>query len=113
MNYRTPWCTFQSKLEKIRKIHTEKIYSISGNVISLQDSKTFYIYGKVTLQAHIFLLFQEETFRAQKIKKTRRKMFIYFGKWNFLAPSLKNSYISGGNFKVPSLQKIIIFFPYF
>ena len=30
-----------------------------------------------------------------------------------LSPSLKNSYISGGNFKVSSLKKFLIFFSYF
>ena len=34
-----------------------------------------------------------------------KKFFLYFGKWNFLATSLKNSYISGANFKVPSSKK--------
>ena len=40
------------------------------------------------------LIFQEGTFRAQKIfKKRSKKNFLYFRKWNFLAPSLKNFYI--------------------
>ena len=33
--------------------------------------------------------FQEETFRARKIKKPTPKNFLYFGKWNFLALRLK------------------------
>ena len=34
---------------------------------------------------------QEGTFRAKKIRKTLfLKRFLYFGKWDFLASSLKN-----------------------
>ena len=43
----------------------------------------------VAYQTHV----QERTFQARKIKKTLRKNFLYFGKWSFLAPSLKNSYL--------------------
>ena len=43
--------------------------------------------------------FQEGTFRAQKKKKkTLQKNLLYFSKWNFLATSLKNTYISERNF---------------
>ena len=36
------------------------------------------------------LIFEEVTFRAQKIKKkTLQKSFLYFREWKFLAPSLK------------------------
>ena len=38
------------------------------------------------------LIFQEETCRVQKIKKPTVKNILYFGQWDFLAPSLKNSY---------------------
>ena len=50
------------------------------------------------------LIFQEGNFQARKIKKkknsktisyifSKKNFFLYFGKQNFLAPSLKNSYI--------------------
>ena len=40
--------------------------------------------------AQPFRIFQEVTFRAQKVKKkTLLKRFLYFRKWNFLVPSLK------------------------
>ena len=35
------------------------------------------------------LTFQEVTFRAPKIKRFSLKSVLYFGKWNFLAPSVK------------------------
>ena len=57
-------------------------------------------------------------FPSSKVKKTHseKKNVKYFGKWKFLAPSLKNSYISGGNLQ--SLKnKFLIFLekvlPYF
>ena len=37
-------------------------------------------------------IFQKGTFRVRKAKKKLGKNFLYFGKWNFLVPSLKNSY---------------------
>ena len=46
-------------------------------------------------------IFQEETIQARKVKKrptlkkflifSQRKFFLYFGKWNFLASSLKTT----------------------
>ena len=57
--------------------------------------------------------FRKGTFRVQKLKN-----FLYFWKQNFLTPSLKNSYIffkkqisyiSGGNFKLPSLKFLTFF----
>ena len=91
----------------------------SGNGTSqLQGQKTSYISGNGTFQSHIFLIFQERSFRARKIKKRnppqrnfltasqksfshisgngtslyflRKKLFFYFFEWNFLASSLKN-----------------------
>ena len=60
-------------------------------------------------------------FQSLQNKKTLWKNFLYFGKWNLLAPSLKNfcifsknnfSYISGGNLQNPKIGKILylIFF---
>ena len=40
----------------------------------------------------------------------KKKFFLYFNKWNFLAPSLKNSHISGGNFPSSKNKK---FLPHF
>ena len=47
-----------------------------------------------------------------KISYIKKKIF-YFGKWNFFAPSLKNSYIARKNFKTPSLRKFLKFFLFF
>ena len=50
-----------------------------------------YISRNRYFQPHIFLIFQEGTFRAQKIKnKTTLKNFLYLGKLNFLAPKKLN-----------------------
>ena len=38
----------------------------------------------------------------------KKKIFLYFRKWNVLAQTLKTSYISGGNF--PSFKNIKIHF---
>ena len=51
-------------------------------------------------------IFQEKTFQALK-------KIILFQEIDFLASSLKNCYILGGNFKVPSLKKFLIFFLFF
>ena len=57
------------------------------------------------------LTFQEGTSRAQKIKKFTLKKFSLFEKMELSRRKLKkNSYISGRNFKVPSLKKFLIFF---
>ena len=40
------------------------------------------------------------------MKKKLFKNFLYFGKWNFVGQTLKNSYISRGNFKVSFLKKL-------
>ena len=45
-------------------------------------------------------------------KKSLWKNFLYFEKWNFLAPILKNSYISIGNLQSLKNQFHILF-PYF
>ena len=50
-------------------------------------------------------------------KNKKNKKLLHFGKWNFLAPSLKNSYtfsekilyISGGNLPSPKNKKILSF----
>ena len=53
--------------------------------------------------------FQEATFRARKIKKSTLKKFLCLGKWNFLAPSLKESYISGGHLQSLENKKFLSF----
>ena len=47
-----------------------------------------------------------------KISYIKKKIF-YFGKWNFFAPSLKNSYIARKNFKSQSLRNFLKFFLFF
>ena len=51
--------------------------------------------------------FHEVTLRSQKIKKIHLKYF--FGKYNFLAPSLKNFLYFRGELAKPENQKFLIF----
>ena len=73
--------------------------------LSSSNIKKFIIFPEIELSSLIFFLYFREKFsKFKKLKKqTLKKNFLYFGKWNFLAPSLKNSYISEGSLKVPSL----------
>ena len=83
-------CTFQSKPKKYKIIHPEKISYTSGNgnpeknscVFSKEScsyvsgkgnpEKCFYILGNGTfLYFRKLLMFQELTFRARKMKKSR------------------------------------------
>ena len=64
------------------------------------------------LDSYYFII-QDKSLQVQKIKKPALKRRLYFGKWDFLASSIKNSYISGNNFKAPSLKKFLMFFSYF
>ena len=62
-----------------------------------------YIFGNGTFG----LIFQEETFRAEKVKLTySEKNFLYFRKWNFLAPSLKSVLYFKMNLKNINFQNI-------
>ena len=49
------------------------------------------------------LIFRDWTFLALRIKKTPLKKYLIFWKIELLAPSLKSSYISGGNLESPKL----------
>ena len=75
-----------------------KIQYISGNRTFLyfkkrKPWKTTYILGSNFLSS----------------KTTLWKSFLYFGEWSFLAPSLKSSYISGGNLQRLKNQKFQTF----
>ena len=87
------------------KIYLEKgTYILSKNV--------FLIFWEIELSSGRLKKFQEKTFRAER-NITLWKNFLYFGKWNFLARSLKSSYIFSKRFKI--MQKIswpLIFFYY-
>ena len=52
--------------------------------------RVFFIVWETKLFSLKNKTFQQENFWAQKIKS-----FLYFAKWNFSAPSLKVSYVSG------------------
>ena len=56
------------------------------------------------------LIFQEVTFRARKIKKNPPwKNFLYLGKWNFPAPSLRNYFNSGRNLQDLKIKNFLYF----
>ena len=70
-----------------------------------------------------FLIFRKRNFPiSQEMKSLKNlyfrkslllKSFFYFSKWNFLAPSLKISYISEGNLQSPKniyIVRILNFF---
>ena len=64
----------------------ESLSYILGN--GNPEKKIPYTSGKGTF---LYFIFQEVTFRARKVKKNPLiKSFLYFEKWNFLAPGLKN-----------------------
>ena len=65
----------------------------SKNFLIFSQEKVFLIFQEVELSSPKNKKFQEDTFRTQKIKDPLQKKFLYFVKWNFLAPSLKSSYI--------------------
>ena len=84
------------------KIYLEKgTYVLSKNV--------FLIFWEIELSSSRFKKFQEKTFRAEK-NITLWKNFLYFGKWNFLARSLKSSYIFSKRFKIMQNNKLTINF---
>ena len=71
----------------------------------------FYIFSKESFSyisgignGKKLFVFQEVFFLAQKvIQKNSLKNFLYFGKWNFLTPRLKISFL-GGTSKVPKTK---------
>ena len=67
------------KKPKKRKKSTPKEFLIFQEMeLSSSKIKNFFIFTEMKLLAHIFLLFQEGTFRAQKIKKHTLKRFLIF-----------------------------------
>ena len=81
---RATWCTFQPNLNKKKNALWKNVWYFQKN---------------------IFLVLWEIELSSPKIKKIscipqgnflslkKKKKFLYFWKWNFLAPSLRNSYI--------------------
>ena len=67
---------------------------IPKKILIFQETELSYISGNRNPKR--LLIFQEVSFRA------RKKSFLYFNKWNFLAPSFKNFFYFRRNFKVPS-----------
>ena len=66
------------KKQKIRKKPTPKEFLIFQEMeLSSSKIKNFFIFTEMKLLAHIFLLFQEGTFRAWKIKSTLWKDLLY------------------------------------
>ena len=71
-----------------------KIY---GQCLShLPENGSFLIFRQMELSSPKIKL-QEGHFQAEKNLKTLWKNFLYFRKWNFLVPSLKNSTFSKKN----------------
>ena len=66
--------------------------------LSLSKIKTFLIYPEMDFLDSYSSYISRSRFVSSKNKKTHSKKCV--------APSLKNSYISGRNFKVPGLKKL-------
>ena len=96
--YGATWCTFQSKLEKNKKIHPEKncLHFWKFLALILENFLNFLIFQETgTLKK--LLIFREiklfspprenfSYFRKQKPRQVslyflKRKLFLYFGKW--------------------------------
>ena len=72
------------------------------NFLIFFQKNCFLIFLEIVLSSREIKKFQEGTIWARKIKRYPLwRNFLYFGKWNFLAPSLKKSYTSGGNLLSP------------
>ena len=100
--YSGKW-NFQAQARKIKKTLTKfpifsqkklSLYFRKRNYLIFQEMELSYISGNGNPKK--LLIFQEVTFRARKNKKLALKKVLYFGKCNFLAPSLKDFlYFSG------------------
>ena len=91
-----------SSSSKNKKVHLEKIHYISGN--GNPEKRDFLIFQETEILRNSYI--QEVAFPAQKVKG-----FLYFGKWNFLAPSFKDfSYISERNLQDLKIKKFLYYF---
>ena len=74
--------------------------------LSSSKIKKFLILLEMELSGLIFFLyFRRKLFELKKFKKPTPKIFFYFGKWNFLALNLKNSYFQEGTCKTRKTNK--------
>ena len=86
--------TFKPTLENIFKNLPKKISYISGCWTFSSKIKTFLIFLEIKLSSLIFLFISRSNFTSSKNKKKPLwKNVLYFWKWNFLDPSLKNFFI--------------------
>ena len=95
-------CTFQHKLEEIKKIHPEKISYNSGNGHSekhliFSQKKAVLIFQKTELpyfsgnrNPEKLLIFQQVTFRDRKIKKTHFEKTSYISENGTLKSQAKS-----------------------
>ena len=73
------------------------------------SKKAFLIFQETKLFKRTFYI-SRGNFQSSKNKKNLLwKIFWYFGKWNFLASSLKNSYISWGNLQILKIKHLYLF----
>ena len=95
-------CAFQSKLEKIKKIPPGENFLYfkkqkrQKKLSIFSQKQVFLMFWEKGTPKKLFK-FQEVTCKAREMKNPPLKNFLYFRRWNFSIPSLKNSYISVRN----------------
>ena len=101
----------------IIKLDRQLIRKISLLVFSFQEQNTVESqrqkYSCALQMSHTKHMCRRELSKLEKLKKHSEKNCLYFGKWSFLAPSLKNSYLfiffSGGNLQCPKNKNFLYF----
>ena len=80
---------FKPKLEKIKQIDLEKILIFQEIELSSSKIKKYPIFPEIELSNLIFFLYFRKELSELEKKTYSENFFLYLGKWNFLAPSIK------------------------
>ena len=79
------------------------------NFLIFSRKKVFLIFRERELSCPKIKKFQKATFQTRKLKYPLWKNVLYFGKWTFLVPTLKNCYpewtFQARKLKKPTLKK--------
>ena len=118
MNYRAPWVNFQPKLRKIKMFTPKKFLIFQEMKLSCSKIKTFLIFPEMEFLASYFSYISGLNFPSSKNKKSlSEKTLLYFGKWDFLTPSLKNFLYfrmkEKANKKLAPLKKFLVSYAVF
>ena len=84
------------------------------NFLIFSRKKVFLIFRERELSCPKIKKFQKATFQTRKLKYPLWKNVLYFGKWTFLVPTLKNCYqewtFQARKLKKPTLKKKVKYF---